>query len=149
MHDETVVECINDIGHFLRTQGHYDAAIRVFDALRHLQPTYIYPKLGHALVSAESGNFSEAIVDFNNVLSREPDHSFAMVCLGLCLLQSGDRRWRKELLRAAQSEDTFGGQALARQMLEILPSQLASSGTFSASSLGRLSRFSTIEENTK
>ncbi|AGK50861.1 tetratricopeptide repeat family protein [Burkholderia thailandensis MSMB121] len=117
MDDAKVIEQINQVGYFLRRKKRFDSALRVFRALRRLQPEYGYPHLGEALVHAEAGDFAAAKLHLQIVLSRQPENSFALACLGLAMLQSGDGNWRVPMLQAANTTDSLGGKQMAREIL--------------------------------
>ncbi|EDT40730.1 HrpB1 family type III secretion system apparatus protein [Burkholderia ambifaria] len=143
MVDEKIVELINQVGYFLRRKKQFDSALRVFQALQRFQPDYSYPHLGQALVYAEQGVFDEAKLRLQLVLARQPEHSFALACFGLVLLQCGEQSWRGSLLRAASSSDELGGRRMAREILSMIgPRERPRTSAQVASTIGRLKRFS-------
>ncbi|MET3633163.1 HrpB1 family type III secretion system apparatus protein [Burkholderia sp. 572] len=143
MADAKIVELINQIGYFLRRKKQFDSALRVFQALQKFQPDYCYPHLGQALVYAERGDIDEAQLHFQLVLSRQPEHSFALACSGLVLLQRGEHEWRGFLQRASSSTDELGGKRMAKEILRMIESRahpITSAPV--VSTIGRLKRFS-------
>ncbi|WP_080424761.1 tetratricopeptide repeat protein [Burkholderia ubonensis] len=144
MHDAEIVELINQIGYFLRRKGQFDSALRVFKALQRMNPDCAYPHMGQALVRAEQGNMEEAKLHLRLVLSRHPDHSFALACLGLAMLQGLESNWRDPLSRAMNIEDGMSGKAVAGEILSMLgpgtPSRVSAAPV--SSTTRRLKRFS-------
>jgi len=116
--EPTTIQLINRIGYFLRKQGEYEAAERVFRALERFQPEFVYPVLGRALTYAVQGKNSQAVPAFEQVLVRRPTHSFALACLGVARLQNKQGNWRAPLEKAALIDDEHGGQAIARELLQ-------------------------------
>ncbi|KVD55009.1 hypothetical protein WI87_22360 [Burkholderia ubonensis] len=143
MVDEKIVELVNQVGYFLRRKKRFDSALSVFQALQRFQPDHSYPHLGQALVYAQQGDFDEAKLRLQRVLARQPEHSFALACFGLVLLQCGDQSWRGSLQRAASSDDEFGGQRMAREILSMIgPREGPRTSAPVASTIGRLKRIS-------
>ncbi|MGU8077178.1 tetratricopeptide repeat protein [Burkholderia pyrrocinia] len=144
MVDAKIVELINQIGYCLRRRRQFDSALRVFKALQKMQPGHAYPHMGQALVYAEQGDVDEAKLHLQLVLSRHPNHSFALVCLGLTMLSRDSKSdWRTLLSQAADIDDDMGGKSIAREILRQAREEAKSHvGAAIASSSERLKRFS-------
>ncbi|HDR9511850.1 hypothetical protein C5615_36585 [Burkholderia cepacia] len=144
MYDPKIVKLANQIGYFLRKKGQFDAALRVFRSLQRMQPDHAYPHMGQALVYAEQGNMDEAKLHLQLVLSRHPNHSLALACLGIAmLLQDSNSNWQDPLSRAADIDDEMGGKSVAQEFLRLMgQGQMKRVNAPVASTARRLGRFS-------
>jgi tetratricopeptide (TPR) repeat protein len=117
MYASSTIRLINGIAYFLRFQKQYKAATRIFSALLRFQPERAFHRFGQGLVCAEEGKYVEAQSLFRQVLIHEPEHSYALACLGLAMRYTNHPNWRQPLEQAREGNDGLGGKEMAEELL--------------------------------